>query len=116
MSKQPIHNLSMQRTLEARHDRSLRIIALYSKGMKIRDICDMFECSRNTVLRLARQAGLKKRPKSFDPEIRNNCLIMLRANKKLAEISEAWGVSQAYVSGLAKENGLSRYKTQKQSP
>lgn len=93
--------------------RAILIIADYANGVSVIDIQNKFECSRQTVLRLARAAGLPKRPKCFPEQIRRSALAMLELKRPLAEIKASLGCSEAYLSKLAKENNLARYKRNK---
>jgi hypothetical protein len=86
------------------------IIRRYALGKQtVQEIADFYECTKATVMRLARQAGLPKRPKCFPIKIKKATLTMLKQGKPLAEIKALLGVSHAYASKLGKENGLQRY-------
>jgi len=100
----------MQRERSIRTTRSIDILRRYTLGKQsVQEIADFYECTKSTVLRLARQAGLPKRPKCFPTKVKKATLTMLKAGKPLAEIQALLGVSQAYASKLGKENGLQRY-------
>lgn len=103
-------SVSLQRERSMRVTRSMDIIRCYANGDLVEDIQTLHECSRNTVLRLARLAGLPKRPKCFSVKIKEATLSMLKSGNPLAQIQAQLGVSQAYASKLAKEHGLQRYK------
>lgn len=84
------------------------IVTAYRRGKPVRDIETVYGCSRQTVLRYARMAGLPKRPKHFDPDIRRAVIVMYQQKKPIAEIQARLGVSQAYVSKTATEEGINR--------
>jgi transposase-like protein len=93
--------------------RCVEIIDLYAKGVPVRDIVDRYGCSNHTVNRYARAAGLPKRPKHFPEKIRLAAIAMYKDGKPIAEIQARLGVSQAYVSNLATEEGINRRKFKK---
>lgn len=93
-----------------RSPRFLQIVSAYEKNVPIKDIIEEHKCSRNTVLRYARMAGLPKREKHFDDSIRTQAITLLKAGAPLKEIAKTLKVSEAYVSLVAKDNGLSRRK------
>lgn len=90
--------------------RFLKIVTAYKLGKPMLDIERKYGCSRGTVLRYARLAGCPKRPKHFDPEVRKAVIALYRQNKPLAEIEALLGVSQAYISKTATEEGINRRK------
>lgn len=94
-----------------RTPRFIEIVTAYQSGHPVATIVEKHKCSRNTVLRYARLAGLPKRPKHFNTAIRSEAIELLRSGAPLAEIATMLDVSKAYVSTVAKESGLSRYKT-----
>lgn len=93
--------------------RAVKVTTAYKRGEPVGDIVTEFGCSRGTVLRYARMAGLPKRPKHFDAEIRKGVIAMYQQGKPLAEIEARLGVSQAYVSKTATEEGINRRKFKK---
>jgi hypothetical protein len=96
---------------ERRITRSMLIIQAYRGGAKVADIAEMYECSPKTVLRLARFAGLAKRPKAIIPvSTVKRALVQLRLKRSLREIADELKVSQGFLSQLARRNGLARYK------
>lgn len=101
---------SMQRERALRTTRSMSIIQDYAKGRPVQDMVDFYECSRNTILRLARLAGLPKRPKCFPTKIKESTLVLLKRGVPLKDIQQKLKVSPAYASKLAKQHGLNRYK------
>jgi hypothetical protein len=107
-------SLSMQIDHSRRHMRTARVIAMYASGTPVQKICDKFEISRSQVLRLARMAGLAKRPKHFDPKIKKRCLALIRRKLPHKNIAELLNISVAYVSITGKAAGLSRYQTARQ--
>jgi len=74
------------------------IIERYKEGKPILDICDEFEVSRGTVLRLARAAGLARRPKRRVPEeIRAIVVEELERGDMYKEIAARYDVSESWV-------------------
>ena len=100
--------LSMQIDLARRTTRSMEIILRYGEGEPVRDIEEKYDCSKNTVLRLARSAGLSKRVKSFPTEVRNAVILLYKEKVPIAEIQARLGVSQAYISKTATEERINR--------
>lgn len=97
--------------------RFIVIVRAYKAGDDVNQIADRFGCSRSTVLRYARLAGLPKRPKSTlvtgtkeavlrDYQIRGGDGRPLYPITTIAEMNN---VSPAYVSTVAREAGISRY-------
>lgn len=92
------------------------IMQAYASGRPLKEIEEKYECSRGTILRYARAAGLEKRGQSarrLPAATRATALLLLKEKKPLAEISARLGVSEAWLSLLAKEHNLSRYKRKK---
>lgn len=99
---------------QERANRLARYIAVtraYKDGMPVSKIIDRYGCSPQTINRYARMADLPKRPKHFPANIRK-AVIADYKNEKLsvAQIAERNSVSPAYVSKLAREEGISRYE------
>lgn len=88
--------------------RFLEIARAYAAGVAVAEIEKQHDCSRHTVLRYARLAGLPKRPKDFGEATRLSALALYREGRPIAEIAEKLGVSQAYVSKLATAEGINR--------
>lgn len=93
---------------ENRLPRYVAVTNAYRRGKPVQDIEHEFGCSRGTVLRYARMADLPKRPKSFEPGVRRAVIAMYQQGKPIAEIAAAQGVSEAYVSKTASEEGINR--------
>ncbi len=89
--------------------RFVKIVRAYKAGQLVLDIEAEYGCSRHTVLRYARLAGLPKRQKGFDPDVRESVIAAYKAKKPIAEIAEKYKVSMAYVSKTATEEGINRY-------
>ena len=102
------NSLQLERSRRAR--RTLEMIHRYSLGEPVEQIADDYECGRFTVQRYARMAGLPKRPKGFPDEIRRATISLYKQGKPIAEIQARLGVSQAYVSKTATEEGINRRK------
>ncbi len=101
---------------QERSNRLVRFVVItraYAKGAPVQDIVTQYGCTRGTVLRYARLAGLPKRPKHFPAEIRAAVIRDYKAKVPVAEIAKLHKVSQAYVSRSAKEEGISRYSSRK---
>ena len=93
--------------------RFFRVVNAYRLGKPVRDIESEYGCSRGTILRYARLAGLPKRPKGFDPKVRSATIALYQQGAPIAQISAQLGVSQAYVSKTASEEGIKRYGSRK---
>ena len=102
---------SMQIERARRTYRSLDIIRRYSLGDPVQEIADQYECGRRTVLHYARLAGLPKRPKHFPEEVRNSVIAQLKAKTPYKIIAKKYHCSEAYISKVATETKLRRYKT-----
>lgn len=96
--------------------RYILIVRAYKRGKPVLDIEAEYGCTRSTVLRYARLAGLPKRPKSFEPGIRAAVIAMYKDGKPIAEISARLGVSQGFISNAATEEGINRRKFKKRKP
>lgn len=100
---------------QERANRLIRYVVItraYKAGKPVRDIEGKYGCSRGTVLRYARMAEIPKRPKHFPKEIRNAVIADYKNPKTIpvAEIAKLHDVSPAYVSKVAREEGISRYE------
>lgn len=102
--------LSLQVDQARRSTRSMMIIDRYSNGDLVQDIADEFECTRHNVLRLARAAGLPRRARGFPVSKRQAIIKDLKAEWYYKEIAFRHKVSEAYISIVAKDEGLNRYK------
>src|SRR6187402_1986704 len=106
---------SIKRILKFPQERANRlaryvvITRAYQKGESVDQIRTRFGCSRHTVLRYARMAGLPLRPKHFPKEIRRAVIRDYKAKMPVADIARLHEVSPAYVSKIAREEGISRY-------
>ena len=107
-----VSQLSIQVERSLRTTRSMMIIDRYANGDPVQEIADDFECTRGTVNRLARAAGLPKRPKSFPVSTRQAVIKDLKTERYYSEIAARHKVSEAYISLVAKDEGLNRYKRQ----
>ncbi len=91
--------------------RFLRVVRAYRNGKLVKDIESEYGCSRQTVLRYARLAGLPKRPKTDDPERRAKIIKLSKAGgMSQIQIAKACNCSVALVSIVEHEAGLKRYK------
>lgn len=103
-----VFNFSVERGNRLR--RFVLITRDYSNGLKVDDIAAKYECSRHTVLRHARIAGLAKRPKSPVPGRKDGILADYNAGNPVSEIAKKYGVSIGLVSRIATEAGVNRYR------
>lgn len=109
--RKPIISFEAER--DNRPPRYVEVTRAYKEGMPINDIMLKFGCSKNTVHRYARMAGLY-RPK--DSPVRDGILAMYQQGKPIAEISAALGVSPALISKYANEAGIGRNPHRAQAP
>jgi len=85
------------------------ITRAYEKGEDVNRIAKRYGCTRGTVLRYARMAGLPKRPKHFAAKVRRAVIRDYKAKMPIADIARLHEVSPAYVSTVARQSGISRY-------
>lgn len=84
-----------------------KVVDDYRDGMPVADIEAKYGCSRGTVLRYARLAGLDKRSKG-DADRRRGIIALYEQGRPIAQIATQMGVSQALVSKIATEEGINR--------
>jgi uncharacterized protein YerC len=101
-----VFTFSQERT--NRLARFVMVANAYRRGQPVRDIEAKYGCSRGTVLRYARLAGMPKRDRGFEPGIRDAVIALYLEGKPIAQIQAQLGVSQAYVSKTASEEGINR--------
>lgn len=107
--------ISIKRILKFEEERANRlaryivITRAYQKGEEVNRIADRFGCRRGTVLRYARLAGLPTRPKHFPAKVRRAVIRDYKRKVPVAQIARLHEVSAAYVSKIAREEGISRY-------
>src|ERR1700761_2823409 len=68
--------------------RYVEIVSAYKKGTPVKDIEDKYGCSRNTVMRYARSAGLEKRPKHFPDDTRAKVIRAYKEGLPIKAIAE----------------------------
>lgn len=90
--------------------RFIEIVRAYKAGKPLRDIETQYGCSRNTILRYARMAGLPKRPKSDDPERHAKIIKLSKEGLSAKHIALACNCSIALVSKVEHAAGIERYK------
>jgi uncharacterized protein YerC len=99
---------------QERANRPARFVAVtraYQNGEPLKKIEDRFGCSRQTINRYARMSELPVRPKHFPADIRAAVIHDYKNSKlQVVQIAERNGVSPAYVSKIAREEGISRYE------
>lgn len=93
-----------------------KVVDDYKANMPVADIEAKYGCSKQTVLRYARLAGLEKRPKG-DADRRRGIIAMYTQKDEppIAEIAARFGVSQALVSKIATEEGINRRNFKKRA-
>ena len=84
-----------------------KLVEDYINGVPVADIEAKYGCSRNTVLRYARMAGLDKRPRR-DADRRRGIVALYQSGVPVAQIAARMGVSPALVSKIATEEGINR--------
>jgi len=84
-----------------------KVVDDYRAGVPVADIEAKYGCSKHTVLRYARMAGLEKRPKG-DADRRRGIVALYQQGLPIATIAARMGVSQALVSKTATEEGINR--------
>lgn len=90
--------------------RFFNVLNAYKLGKPVNDIEKQYGCTKSTILRYARLAGLEKRPRGVSTEVREKVIALYRLGLPIAQIQAQCGVSQAYISTLAVKEGISRYK------
>lgn len=108
--------ISFRRERLNRPPRFVAVVNEYRRGTLVQDIENKFGCSKTTIMRYARMAEISKRERGFDPNIRRATIAMYQLGRPVAEISAALGVSQAYVSKTATDEGISRRRFKKRTP
>jgi len=88
--------------------RFIRVVHAYKAGVPIKKIEDDYGCCKGTILRYARLSGLSKRPKGFEPDVRRAVIALYKDKVPIATIQARLGVSQAYISKTATEEGINR--------
>lgn len=107
LSIKRIFNFTQERS--NRVARYIKIVKAYAKGEPVNKIAEKYGCDRSTILRYARLAQLPKRPKHLSEEIKKAVIKDYANGFPIKQIAELNGVSQAYVSTIARKNGLKRY-------
>lgn len=101
--RRPIITFDIER--DNRPPRYVEVVKAYRNGDRIDDIAAKFGCSKGTVHRYARMAGLF-RPK--ESNVRSGILAMYQQGKPISEIAAFFGVSIALVSKYANAAGIGR--------
>jgi DNA invertase Pin-like site-specific DNA recombinase len=91
-----------------RPPRFIEVVADYRNGVPVADIAKQYQCSRGTVQRYARMAGLPIRSKGFAEKRRTLVIEMYKSGRLVKEIAAAASVSHAYVSKVAVEEEINR--------
>lgn len=100
---------SFEKERQNRLKRAILVTEDYRAGVLVADIEKKYGCSRNTVLRYAREAGLEKRSRLRAPEgTKAAALAMYEQGKPIAEIAVRLGISQSAVSQYAQQAGVLR--------
>lgn len=91
-----------------------KLVDDYKAGLPVADIEAKYGCSKHTVLRYARMAGLEKRPKG-DAGRRRGIIALYQQGLPIATIAAQMGVSQALVSKTATEEGINRRRFERRA-
>ncbi len=105
--------LTMYHERAVRATRSLRILEMYALGMPVDLIAADFRCSRGTVLRHARQAGMAKRQRGLGEELLKLADKLIKEGRPLLYIAKRLNRSEAWVSHRAAKLKQRRYTTRK---
>lgn len=89
--------------------RYIKIVKAYTKGEPVNKIAEKYGCDKSTILRYARLAGIPKRPKHLPEEIKAAVIKDYKNKIPVKTIAKLNGVSQGYVSTVARKAGLKRY-------
>lgn len=109
-----LHHLSLQLERSRRQMRSLEILMAWAAGKSLKEIQDTYDCSKTTIFRLTRAAGMPKRSHAFPTAKRDRAIALYKAGQPLSSIADSLGCSEAYVSMAAKAAGVkSRYGRRK---
>lgn len=110
----PRTSLSMGIDRARRQVRMFEALMLYTEGkMTVFEIAEKYECSRTTVLRWARLAGLIKRKEKSAERISDILEAYKDPERPIKEIAEQFNVSQSFVSQQASKAGIARRKFKK---
>lgn len=105
--------LTMYHERAVRATRSLRILEMYALGVPVDMIAADFRCSRGTVLRHARQAGMAKRQRGLGEELLKLADKLIKDGKPFLQIAKRLNRSEAWVSHRAAKLKQRRYTTRK---
>lgn len=93
--------------------RFLTIVREYHYGVPLTKIMKDHGCSKGTIIRYAKMAGLPARGqnlKKMSREKRKALIALYKQGKPVAEIAAALGISSALVSRTATEEQINRHK------
>ena len=86
------------------------VARLYTIGVPVRDICARFNITKNTVIRLRKQAGVPQRQRGLDEPQGEEAEAMYASGKSLMAIAEHFGVGVGAVRGCLLRRGVKMRK------
>lgn len=100
-----VFNFAEERTNRA--VRFFHVLTAYKAGQPVDSIATQYECSKTTVLRYARIAGLSKREKKRKVS-KEDVIAAYKTGRMVADIAREFDISPSRVSTIATENGINR--------
>jgi hypothetical protein len=86
------------------------VARLYAIGVPVRDICARFNITKNTVIRLRKQAGVPQRQRGLDDPQGHETEAMYASGTSLKAIAERIGVGVGAVRGCLLRRGVKMRK------
>ena len=86
------------------------VARLYAIGVPVRDICARFNITKNTVIRLRKQAGVPQRHRGLDGPQGDEAEAMYASGTSLKTIAERIGVGVGAVRGCLLRRGVKMRK------
>ena len=86
------------------------VARLYATGVPVRDICARFNITKNTVIRLRKQAGIPQRQRGLDDPQGDEAEAMYASGTSLKTIAEHIGVGVGAVRGCLLRRGVKMRK------
>lgn len=108
-----VFNFNVERRNRAA--RFVLIVEEYKAGVLVNTIAAKHGCTRGTVQRYARLAGLPPRPKGSGKVVEDLCVQLYLMEVPIKDIADELEVSQAYVSKTATKHGINRRKFKKRA-
>lgn len=100
-----VFNFAEERT--NRGARFFRVLAAYKNGQPVDSIARQYECSRSTIHRYTRIAGLAKRPKQKKAS-KEDVIAAYKTGRPIIDIGRELGISVSRVSAIATKAGINR--------